>query len=135
MAEKSFTCKLITPEARILDAEVTYASVPMHDGQRGIMHLTSAVVGKLGPGRLRLDFPSGSGSKSWFIEGGFMQNVNDELTILAQGAIPADKLDLQEAKAELAEAEARKSMNADEMDKISAERDKARAKVAVASTR
>ena len=53
MADKSFTCKLITPEARILDAEVTYASVPMHDGQRGIMHLTGAIVGKLGPGRLR----------------------------------------------------------------------------------
>lgn len=135
MADKTFTCKLITPEARILDAEVVYASVPMHDGQRGVMHHTSAIVGKLGPGRLRLDFPSGSGSKSWFIEGGFMQNVNDELTILAQGAVPADKLDLQDAKAELAEAEARKSSDFEEMEKISAARDKARAKVAVASSR
>ncbi|MCR9217556.1 MAG: FoF1 ATP synthase subunit delta/epsilon [Phycisphaerales bacterium] len=132
MADKSFTCKLITPEARILDAEVTYASVPMHDGQRGVMHHTSAIVGKLGPGRLRLDFP-GSGSKSWFIEGGFMQNVNDELTILAQGAVPVDELDAQEAKAELAEAEARKSGDFEEMEKISAERDKFRAKVAAAS--
>lgn len=132
MADKSFTCKLITPEARILDAEVTYASVPMHDGQRGVMHHTSAIVGKLGPGRLRLDFP-GSGSKSWFIEGGFMQNVNDELTILAQGATPVDQLDAQEAKAELAEAEARKSSDFEEMEKISAERDKFRAKVAAAS--
>ena len=134
MADKSFTCKLITPEDRILDAEVTYASVPMHDGQRGVMHHTSAVVGKLGPGLLRLDFP-GSGSKSWFIDGGFMQNVNDELTILAQGAVPAEDLDAQEAKAELAEAEARKSMDFEEMEKISAERDKARAKVAAAGAR
>ena len=134
MADKSFTCKLITPEDRILDAEVTYASVPMHDGQRGVMHHTSAVVGKLGPGRLRLDFP-GSGSKSWFIEGGFMQNVNDELTILAQGATPVDELDPQEAKAELAEAEARKSSDFEEMEKISAERDKYRAKVAAAGAR
>jgi F-type H+-transporting ATPase subunit epsilon len=134
VADKSFTCKLITPEARILDAEVTYASVPMHDGQRGVMHHTSAIVGKLGPGRLRLDFP-GSGSKSWFIEGGFMQNVNDELTILAQGAVPVEDLDAQEAKAELAEAEARKSRDFEEMEKISAERDKARAKVAAAGAR
>lgn len=132
MADKSFTCKLITPEARILDAEVIYASVPMHDGQRGVMHMTSAIVGKLGPGELRLDFP-GSGSKTWFIEGGFMQNVNDELTILAQGAVPTENLDLQEAKAELAEAEARKSTDFDEMQRISSERDRARAKVAAAS--
>jgi F-type H+-transporting ATPase subunit epsilon len=134
VADKSFTCKLITPEARILDAEVTYASVPMHDGQRGVMHLTGAIVGKLGPGRLRLDFP-GSGSKSWFIEGGFMQNVNDELTILAQGAVAVTELDAQEAKAQLAEAEARKSADFEEMEKITAERDKARAKVAAASAR
>jgi len=134
VAEKSFTCKLITPEARLLDAEVTYASVPMHDGQRGVMHMTGAIVGKLGPGRLRLDFP-GSGSKSWFIEGGFMQNVNDELTILAQGAVAVTELDTQEAKAELAEAEARKSTDFEEMEKITAERDKARAKVAAVSAR
>ena len=131
MASKTFNCKLITPVDRELDAEVTYANVPMWDGMRGEMYNSGAVVGKLGPGVLRVDFPSGT-SRSWFIDGGFMQNVENELTILATGAVATDELDLGEAKAELAEAEARKSADTREMDKISDERRRLRAKVAAA---
>ncbi|MEZ6210625.1 MAG: hypothetical protein R3B46_05160 [Phycisphaerales bacterium] len=95
--------------------------VPLWDGKRGFMHHTSATVGKLGPGELRLDM-QGGGSKSWFVEGGFMQNVDDVLTILASGAVPADELSAEEAKAELAEATARTPENAADMDKITEDR-------------
>lgn len=133
-AEKTFRCKLITPEERVIDAEVTYASVPLWDGKRGFMHHTSATVGKLGPGELRLDM-QGGGSKSWFVEGGFMQNVDDVLTILASGAVPADELSAEEAKAELAEAVARTPENAADMEKITEDRTRARAKLAMATRR
>jgi F-type H+-transporting ATPase subunit epsilon len=132
MADKTFRCTVITPEARVLDAEVTYASVPMHDGQQGVMHLSGAVVGKLGPGELRVEFAAGE-PRRWFIEGGFMQNVDDALTILASGAVEAGELDITEVKAELAEAIARTSSDTEQMDKITAERDRARAKLAVAT--
>ena len=131
MADRTFRCKLITPEDRVIDAEVTYARVPLWDGKTGVMHHTSAFVGKLGFGELRLEFPQGA-NKSWFIDGGFVQNVNDEITILANGAVPAGDLDLTEAKAELAEAIARKPNTPDEMDRITAARTRARAKVALA---
>jgi F0F1-type ATP synthase epsilon subunit len=132
MADKTFSCTLITPAARVLDAEVTYASVPMHDGQMGVMHQTGAIVGKLGPGALRLDFPGSGSARSWFIEGGFMQNVSDRLTILASGATPVDEIDREETRAALAEAEARKATSAEEMDKLTAERTKLRRKIAAA---
>ncbi len=132
MADKTFRCKLITPEERVLDAEVTYANVPLWDGQMGVMHHTSAIVGKLGYGELRLDFPQG-GSKSWFIEGGFMQNVEDTLTILASGAVPAADLNAEEAKAELAEATARTPENPTDMEKVTEDRARARAKLAMAT--
>lgn len=131
MAE-TFHIKLITPETRLLDAEVTYASVPMWDGQRGEMHRSGALVGKLGPGVLRLDFP-GSDSKRYFVEGGFMQNVNDELTILAEGATPVDQLDTTELRAALAEANARKARTGDEAESLNAERDVLRKKLAAAT--
>ena len=73
MADRTFRCKLITPEARVIDAEVTYARVPLWDGKTGVMHHTSAFVGKLGFGELRLDFPQGP-SKRWFIDGGFVRH-------------------------------------------------------------
>lgn len=129
MAGKSFNCKVITPVDRVLDAEVEYANVPMWDGMRGEMHNSGAVVGKLGPGVLRIDFTGGE-SKKWFIDGGFMQNVDNELTILATGAISVDEIDADEVKAELAEAEARKSPNTLEMDKVSEDRHRLRAKLA-----
>lgn len=130
MADKSFRCKLVTPSEKVIDAAVTYASVPMWDGQRGVMHGTSALVGKLGFGELRLDLATG-GSKRWFVDGGFMQNVNNELTLLASGAIAREEMKPEEIKAELAEANARKPSAAVEMKKITEDRQRAMAKLAM----
>lgn len=144
MADKPFRCKLITPEARIFDANVSYVSVPMWDGKMGFMANSSAVVGRLGAGELRVDFVDRyevgvkleeAGSRSWYIAGGFIQNVNNALTILAEGAVEDEKLDVSRAQAELAQAvEARSAVTA-EMDKITTQRTRARAKLAMARTR
>lgn len=141
MADKPFRCRLITPDARVFDAMASYASVPLHDGKMGFMAGAGAVVGKLGSGELRVEFVDRyeqgvkleeSGNKRWFIAGGFMQNVNNELTILANSAVPAEGLSESEARAELAELTARRSMKIEEMDRITEGRNTARAKVAMA---
>lgn len=140
MADKPFRCKLITPDSRVFDARVSYASVPMWDGKVGIMKGSGALVGKLGFGELRIEFVDRyevgvkveeSGRKSWFVEGGFMQNVNDELTILATKAIEVEQLSEPSAKAELAEANARKAKDPREMERITMDRQRALAKLAV----
>lgn len=140
MADKPFRCRLITPQERVFEADVSYAMVPLWDGKIGVMANTGAVVGKLGFGELRVDFVDRysvgikveeSGSKRWFINGGFVQNVNNTLTILASGAIESESLSEQEAKAELAEAAARKATSTTEMDRITDDRQRARAKLAM----
>lgn len=144
MADKPFRCRLITPEARVFDAMASYASVPLHDGKMGFMSGAGAVVGKLGSGELRVEFVDRyeqnvkleeAGNKRWFISGGFMQNVNNVLTILASTATPVEQLSEADAKAELAEAVAHKSSKTDEMDRITERRNVARAKVAMARSR
>lgn len=144
MADKPFRCRLITPEARVFDAMASYASVPLHDGKMGFMANAGAVVGKLGSGELRVEFVDRyeqnvkleeAGNKRWFISGGFMQNVNNVLTILASTATPVEQISETDAKAELAEAVARKSVKTDEMDRITDRRHVARAKVALARSR
>jgi len=129
MADKSFNVRVITPTKRLLDAEIVYASVPMWDGKRGEMHRSAPLVGKLGPGVLRLDFPGGAQSRSWFIAGGFTQNLDDRLTILAESATPVEDLDAGEIKAALAEANARKPQSPAETEELNAERDLLRAKL------
>jgi len=143
MADKPFRCKLITPHERVFDADISYAMVPLWDGKIGFMAHAAALVGKLGPGELRINFVDRytagvkveeSGAKRWFIEGGFVQNVKNELTILATGAHDAESLDESEAKAELAEAVARIPGSPAEMPRITADRQRARAKLEMIHT-
>jgi F0F1-type ATP synthase epsilon subunit len=144
MADKPFRCKLITPDSRIFDAKISYASVPMWDGKRGFMKSAGAVVGKLGFGELRVEFVDSyevgvkleeSGHKSWFIDGGFVQNVGDELTILANRAVELDNVTEQSAQKELAEANAKSSQSTSDMDRITRERQVALAKLAMVHAR
>lgn len=134
-------CKLITPEAAILDDQVTYASVPMWDGLIGMTHGGSPLVAKLGMGQLRLDFPdqqgARGGSRFYYLEEGFMKFAENTLTILASKAVPAENLVEADCAADLRAAETR-GVPADapsklaEMDRITRARTAARAKLALA---
>jgi len=128
---KTFRCRLITPKARVLDEDATYVSIPLHDGSAGILPMRAAMLGKLGLGELRIDFPAG-GSRSYFLDGGFAQMVGDHLKILAQEAIPAERLSATDAKAELAEAEARKPGEGYDIERITQDRARARLKLRLA---
>ena len=131
MAGKSFRCRLITPEARLIDDDVTYAQLPLWDGQAGILYKRAPLMAKLGMGELRLDYAAG-GEHSYLIEDGFVQMVGDTLTLLAQRAIPVERINEEEARTELAEAEARKPQGADDQTRVTRDRDRARLKIRLA---
>lgn len=137
----TITCRLVTPAKELLNEDVVYASVPMWDGLVGCQHGTSPLVAKLGTGKLRLDFPSdaGSGSRMYFIDGGFVKMANNELVILAERAIAAEEIIESEARAELAEANARvipddAPNRMEAVEKLTRERQAAALKVSMAST-
>jgi F-type H+-transporting ATPase subunit epsilon len=139
---KTFRCRLITPAAQVLDEPVTYASVPAWDGLFGVLPGRAPIVAKLGLGELRLDFPdSGSakgGSRTFLVEDGFVQMVNDKLTILATKAFPVEGISDGEAEKELADAERATPKSAEgsqrrlEQERIEKDKARARAKVALA---
>lgn len=136
----TINCRLVTPSQELLNEEVVYASVPQHDGLIGCQQGTAPLVAQLGIGKLRLDFPSnaGSGSREYFIDGGFIKMSNNELIILADRAIAAEQIIESEAKAELAEANARvipddAANKADAVAKLTKEREAAALKVKMAS--
>ena len=138
---KSFTCRVVTPAEQLLDETVNYASIPVWDGLMGVLPGRAPIVARLGIGELKLDLPDASrgvnASRSYFINGGFMQMQGDTLIILAEDAHPAEELSESEAQAELAEAEARKvspdsTDKAAEADRLRDARDAARWKVRLA---
>jgi len=131
VAKKSFNCKLITPEQRLLDEQVTYVNVPLHDGLMGILPGRSPILAKLGLGELKITSAEG-GDRSYMLEDGFVQMVGESLTLLAKAAIPVEKLSEGEAKAELAEATARTATDGEEMRRITRDRERARLKMRLA---
>jgi len=141
VAERTIRCRVVTPTEELIDEPAVYASVPAWDGLFGVMHDRAPIICNLGIGELRIDFPDAThdhgSSRTFFINGGFARVSNDELTILADIAIPVEQLTVTDAKAELAEAEARivptdaKDPSA-EVARISQEREAARTKLRLA---
>ena len=89
------------------------------------------LLSTLAPGTLRID--TANGSSLYLIEGGFAHVDGNGLSLVTEGAILAEELNLEEAKAELAEANAR--VTSDEKDRVAIERAQkiATAKVSLAS--
>jgi F-type H+-transporting ATPase subunit epsilon len=132
---KTFRCSIVTPVASIFEGDLVYASIPAWDGQMGMMPGESPLLTKLGTGSLRLDFPPPDSGSRWFlIDGGFAQVQGDNLTLLTEGAIPAEKLSLQDAEAELAEANARVTKEGEDRAKVERDQQRALAKIALAKS-
>lgn len=131
----SFRCRLITPESQVFDEPVNAAVVPAWDGLLGVLPNRAPMVLKLGTGELRVDFPDkGSakgGSRSFFVDDGFVQMLDNTLTILAAYAVGADRLSEADAQAELAKVSGRSSagLTGAELEQWQADKRRAEGKV------
>ena len=140
MSDRAFRCRLVTPTASLMDEPVAYANLPAWDGLMGVMKGRAPIVVRLGLGELTLTFPDtthGGGDRIYFVEGGFAQVAGDELLILAENAIPAERITESDAERELKAAEEAKPAadaedKAAEADRISKARDRARLKARIA---
>ncbi|MCC7387620.1 MAG: F0F1 ATP synthase subunit epsilon [Phycisphaerales bacterium] len=112
MAQKTFHCQLVTPTEKLVDGEMTYASVPAWDGLFGVLPGRAPLLARLGLGELMLHHANTNGipggDRSFLIDGGFVKMADNGLTILAERAVAAESISLKDAEAELAEAEARR---------------------------
>jgi F-type H+-transporting ATPase subunit epsilon len=100
-------CELVTPEQQVLDEPITQAIVPAHDGLVGIRTGRAPLLVKLGLGPLRLDLVNGQ-QRFFYIDGGVAQVKNNRITILTDQAEASGEIDMEAARAEYAEASARR---------------------------
>ncbi len=97
----SFKATVITPEAVLLEAQVTAAQVPVFDGMLGILSRRAPLLAKLGTGVLSLQPASaGRGTERFMISDGYVQMKGDELTVLTTQAVPASQITPQMLAAE-----------------------------------
>ena len=138
LAKSSFKCRVITPQAQVLNDDAVQAIVPCWDGLLGVLPNRAPMVMQLGTGELRVDFAdSGAakgGSRSFFVDDGFVQMIDNTLTVLAASAVGAEQLSESDAQAELAAINALRidGLNAAELERLKKEKARAEAKLRAA---
>ena len=98
----TFDCTLTTPEDKVFEGAVQAIVVPAEDGELGILPGHASMVASLGLGELRLVVDGGA-KQSYFVEGGFVQVLGGQVTVLAASAEGSDGIDRQAEEAKLSE--------------------------------
>ncbi len=104
-------CVVVTPEATVLDELVDFVALPLFDGEIGIALGRSPLIGRLGYGELRL--VAGGQTRRFYVDAGFVQVANNEVSVLTNRAVPAASIDPAVAQEHLTQARHRKA-NSDE---------------------
>jgi len=92
-------CILVTPEATALDTPAEFVALPLFDGEAGIAPGRAPLIGRLGFGELRVRH--NGQTQRFYIDGGFVQVVDDVVSVLTNLALPAGKLDPSAARSQL----------------------------------
>jgi len=129
-----FRCVIVTPEQQVLDESLNQAILPAHDGLVGILTDRAPLLVKLGQGPLRVDLAGGQ-TRHFYVEGGVAQMKDNRLTILTNEATPASEIDAEAARAEYAEAVARKITDRHTVEDRDRELSRARAKQQLAASK
>src|SRR5215510_8760292 len=103
MAEK-LQLEIVTPERKVLEAQVDRIEIPGLDGELGILPGHTELISLLKPAGL-LTYYSGNEKGEMAISGGFVEVNSDRVVILADKATRPEEINLSEALALKNEAE------------------------------
>ncbi len=95
--------EIVTPERRVLQAEVDSVTVPTASGEATILPGHAPLVSALKPGVLTYAGRGLSGELA--VSSGFLEVSSDRVSVLVDGAEAADEIDLGIARDALSEAE------------------------------
>jgi F-type H+-transporting ATPase subunit epsilon len=99
---RTLQCVVVTPERAVLDEPEDFVSLPMYDGELGVLPGRAPLIGRLGPGELRVR--RGQQTRHYFVDGGFAQVRGNVVTVLTPRAVPAEQLDANAASQALTAA-------------------------------
>lgn len=91
---------IVTPEAAAYQGPADLVVVPGHDGEVAFLPGHAPFVGLLGAGELRCHVPEG-GTKHFYLAGGVVQVVANDVAVLAETVTPVEALDATKVRAEL----------------------------------
>ena len=105
MLTSELHCVVITPEEQVVDTRAFDVVLPAFDGLRGVLPGHAPMMCRMGTGLLRYHDQKNQ-LQTVFIDGGFGHIQNNEVTILAPGALRREDLTIEEVREQLKQAEA-----------------------------
>ena len=131
-SEKLIRCVIVTRNKRFY-MKAEGVSLPLDDGSRGIAAGHAPFIGRLGAGEVHLRGVAGGTSTDTsictFVEGGFVEVGNNEVTVITQGAIDSTSINASEVQAELEQLYQQKAVGDDQIDALLQAESTARARL------
>jgi F-type H+-transporting ATPase subunit epsilon len=98
-------CIVVTPEGSLIEQPAEFVALPLVDGEIGIAAGRAPLIGRLGVGELRITHEEEV--SRYYVESGFVEVVEEEVTLLANRVIPVEELDAEVLQQQLSRALAR----------------------------
>jgi F-type H+-transporting ATPase subunit epsilon len=131
VADKTFNCTVLTPETAVLKTAASFAAIPAHDGEIGILRDRAPLLCRLGIGIVRLE--TEAGPRRLFVDAGFAEVRDNQLTILTEQALTPEQINVEEEKAAHTAAEERHATTPEEQEARQRELARTNAKIKLAT--
>jgi len=95
----TFRFDLVSPERVLVSEDVAEVIVPASEGDFGMLPNHAPIIASLRPGTLTVR--GNGGERKYFVRGGLAEGRPEQLTVLAQRAMPLDELDREEITQEI----------------------------------
>lgn len=105
---KKLQCVVVTPEKTLFDKTVDFVSLPLYDGELGVLPGRSPLIGRLGYGELRTK--TDDRVARYYVDGGFAQIRDNVVTVLTNRALTAEAVDPAAAASELETAQDKRAL-------------------------
>jgi F-type H+-transporting ATPase subunit epsilon len=121
---KTFKFDIITPDGIVFSGKVDSLRAPGSEGGFGVLADHAPFMTTVGIGVIQarlVENGSASGDRLFAVSGGFIEVLQNSVTMLAETCEPAEKIDLERAKAALQRAKDRLQAPGPEIDIIRAQ--------------
>lgn len=97
-----FMCDIVTPVAKLVSEEVELVVVPGVEGEMGFLKGHAPLVSVLADGEARVKAAGASDVAHYALQGGYVEVTDDKVIILADRALPASAIDVDQVREQLA---------------------------------
>jgi F-type H+-transporting ATPase subunit epsilon len=90
MADKTYQLEIVTPEKKVYADQVVFSVFPGTEGELGILANHAPLVSRLKQGEIRIT--KDKTVESFIISGGFLEVMNNDVSVIAESAEPGKKM-------------------------------------------